>query len=56
MSSYRIMKYINLKLEKNKMNLKVSKATICRILKKEYGKPRKIKKFSSQIKSKKKKG
>ena len=44
MSSYRIMKYINLKLAKDKMNMKVSKATICRILNKEYGKPRKIKK------------
>ena len=44
MSSYRIMKYINLKLAKDKMNRKVSKATICRILNKEYGKPRKIKK------------
>ena len=44
MSSYRIMKYINLKLERDKMNMKVSKATICRILNKEYCKPRKIKK------------
>ena len=44
MSSYRIMKYINLKLERDKMNMKVSKATICRILNKEYDKPRKIKK------------
>ena len=34
----------NLKLAKDKMNMKVSKATICRILNKEYGKPRKIKK------------
>ena len=38
------MKYINLKLVKDKMNMKVSKATICRILNKEYGKLRKIKK------------
>ena len=34
------------------MNMKISKATICRILNKEYGKPRKIKK----VKSKKMKG
>ena len=44
MNSYRIMKYINLRLARDKMNIKVSKATNCRILNKEYGKPRKIKK------------
>ena len=31
-------------LKRDKMNITVSKATVCRILKKEYGKPRKIKK------------
>ena len=44
MSSARITKYINLMLGRDKMNITVSKATVCRILKKEYGKPRKIKK------------
>ena len=44
MNSYRIMKYINLKLARDKMNMKVSKVTICIILNKEYGKPRKFKK------------
>ena len=39
------MKYIDLKLERDKMNMKVSMATICRILNKEYGKQRKIKNF-----------
>ena len=44
MSSARITKYINLMLQRDKMNMTISKATVCRILKKEYGKPRKIKK------------
>ena len=41
MSSARITKYINLMLKRDKMNITVSKATVCRILKKEYGKPKK---------------
>ena len=45
MSSAINTKYINLMLKRDKMNITVSKATVCRILKKEYGKPRKIKKF-----------
>lgn len=40
----KITKYINLKLKKDKINLSISKPTVCRILKKEYGAPRKIKK------------
>ena len=44
MSSARITKYINLMLQRDKMNMTISKSTVCRILKKEYGKPRKIKK------------
>ena len=53
MSSARITKYINLMLQRDKMNMTISKATVCRILKKEYGKPRKIKKvflFKSKTK------
>ena len=42
MSSSRITKFINLKLKRDKKNITISKATVCRILKEEYGKPRKI--------------
>ena len=42
MSSFRIMRYINLVLKRDKLNISVSKATVCRILKNEFGKPRKI--------------
>ena len=44
MSSSRITKFINLKLKRDKKNITISKVTVCRILKEEYGKPRKIKK------------
>ena len=44
MSLSRITKFINLELKRDKKNIIISKATVCRILKKEYVKPRKIKK------------
>ena len=44
MSSSRITKLMNLILKRDKKNITISKATVCRILKNEYGKPRKIKK------------
>ena len=52
MSSGRIAVYINLMIGRDKMNITVSKETVCRILKKEYGKPRKSKKFFSKPKAK----
>ena len=42
MSSSRIMRYINLVLKRDNLNINVSKAIVCRILKNEFGKPRKI--------------
>ena len=45
MSSSRIMRYINLinlVLKRDKLNINVSKAIVCRILKNEFDKPRKI--------------
>ena len=45
MSSSRITKFINLKLKRDKKNITISKATLCRILKEEYSKHRKIKSF-----------
>ena len=44
MSSARIASQINKDLEKDGKNITIHKATICRILNKELGKPRKIKK------------
>ena len=44
MSASRITKLINLILKRDKRNMTISKATVCRILKAEYGTPRKIKK------------
>ena len=44
MSASIIIKLINLILKRDKRNMTISKATVCRILKAEYGTPRKIKK------------
>ena len=44
MSSNRITNIINKKLKEDGLNLSITKMTVCRILKQEYGKPRKIKK------------
>ena len=44
MSSNRIANIINKKLKEDGLNLSITKMTVCRILKQEYGKPRKIKK------------
>ena len=41
----KIAAIINEKFEKEGRNLRVSKATVCRILKKYYGKPKKMKKL-----------
>ena len=46
MSSARIIKYINLMLQRDKMNMTISKATVCRILKRNMASQEKLKRFS----------
>ena len=55
MGCKKIAAIINEKFEKEGRNLRVSKATICRILKKYYGKPRKMKKLFCTNNKKKRK-
>ena len=43
MSSNKISNIINKKLKEDGTNLSITKMTVCRILNKELGKPRKIK-------------
>lgn len=44
MSSNRITSIINKKVKEDGKNLSIHKATVCRILNNEIGKPRKVKK------------
>ena len=55
MGCRKIAAIINEKFEKEGRNLRVSKATVCRILKKYYGKPRKMKKLFCTNNKKKRK-
>ena len=55
MGCRKIASIMNDKFEKEGKNLKVSKATVARILKKYYGKPRKMKRLFCTNNKKKKK-
>ena len=45
MGCRKIATIMNLKFEKEGKSIRVSKATVCRILKKHFGKPRKMKRL-----------